>query len=109
MKAYELFDSVIKKGAGMLFIIEDLNDPEEEARRLSICESNAGICYNAKRDKCKHCTCYMSVKVTCLKNINPQAFGRVEITHCPLANWGGEQEKEIANYYRTIDKKPLLV
>lgn len=106
MSPIELFDTVLKTGAGVLLLVEDLNDPEKESKRLNVCKSNS--CYNKKRDKCKHCTCYMSVKVTMLKNINPHKGGRVEITHCPLAKWGEDGELEIVNHYRKIDGLPLL-
>jgi len=113
--ALKLFDESMVKGTKLLLMHTELEDEDEVARRLSVCHSNAGICYNKKRDKCIACTCYMESKATMLKHINPKANGRVEITHCPLANWGKalsqaayEAEKEISNYYRRIDNRPLL-
>jgi len=114
-KTLNLFDSALKKGAEFFFMHEELNDPIEEKRRLSVCHNNAGDCYIVARDKCIHCSCYMSAKTIMLKHKNPKAKGRIEITHCPMAKWGKalskaayEAEKEIANYYRSVDKKPLL-
>jgi hypothetical protein len=50
----------------------------------------------------------MRVKSNMLKHRNAHAGLRVEVTHCPLAKWGGEQELEIVNYYRRLDgKEPL--
>lgn len=113
--ALSLFDRAIKKGAEIFLLHEELKDKKEAERRFNVCKSNAGRCYNEKRDKCNHCKCYMSVKTGMLKHKNPSKGGRIEITHCPIANWGKalsqeayEGEKEIANYYRQIDGKKLL-
>lgn len=114
-KTIELFDRALKKGSEMLFLHERLEDEEEVKRRLSVCRANAGLCYLNVRDKCIHCSCYMTSKTKMLKHKNPKAKGRIEVTHCPMAKWGKalseaayEAEKEIANYYRSIDKKPLI-
>lgn len=115
LKSLELFDNAIKKGAEVFFMIEELNDPEESGRRHGVCKSNVCGLYNAKRDKCMHCKCFMEVKTTMLKHINIKARGRVEITHCPMAEWGRtlseeayQKEKEISNYYRELDGRILL-
>lgn len=107
-KTFGLFDKVIKKGIEVILLVEKLDDPKEAQRRFEICKSNSGICYIEEEDRCSECTCFMSIKTGMLKHHNPKAKGRTEITHCPLAKWGGEQEKEIANYYRKLDGKELL-
>lgn len=95
MKSLELFDRVFKKGAEIMLLHEPLNDTNESDRRLNICKSCDQ--YNAKRDKCTECSCYMSVKTPMLKHKNPAKLGRIEITHCPLGKWG---DSIIADYYR---------
>lgn len=107
-KAYKLFDKALKQGAEIFFLVEELNDDEEQARRWETCKTNECGLYHAKRDKCLACTCYMEVKTGMLKHINVKKRGRVEVTHCPMAMWGGEKEKEIANYYRHLDGDSLI-
>ena len=110
-----LFDRAIRKGTEILLMYEEMEDLGVVEGRLSVCHKNAGVCYNSKRDKCKHCKCYMGSKTKMKKHVNPDKRNRVEITHCPLAKWGEyfgkeahEIEKEIANYYRKIDGKELI-
>lgn len=109
-QAIELFRSAVKSGAGLLFLVEKLDDPDEQERRYNICKANGGQggCYNADSDQCKECTCFMSVKTGMLKHRNAFANLRTEVTHCPLAKWGGVDELEIVNHYRKLDgKQPL--
>lgn len=110
-----LFKRSILDGLEILLLHEELQDKDEIERRYRVCNSNDGICFSKKTDKCKFCGCFMSIKTKMLKHKNPKKFGRIEITHCPLAKWGKdidekayEKEKEIVNYYRSIDKKKLL-
>jgi hypothetical protein len=114
-QALKVFDQAMKRGAYLLLLDEELNNPEESDRRLNVCKSNSGGCYDEERDKCKYCHCYMMAKTLMLKHKNPKKLGRIEITHCPKANWGRGQgengentELEIANYYRNLDGQELL-
>lgn len=110
-----LFEKAIRKGTEFFFMAERLKDTGEVQRRYEICKSNS--CYDSEKDKCKECGCFMSSKTKMLRHINVKAKGRIEITHCPLIKWGNivdgkldfEGEKEIANYYRNLDKKPLII
>lgn len=106
-RTLEIFDKVIKKGIEIMLMDEPDTDLKNIKRKLDICKKCEY--YNAKSDRCLECTCFMKVKTKMLKNINPLKGGRVEITHCPLAQWGGEEEKEIVNYYRKLDGKDLLI
>ena len=112
---FDLFDNVFKKSIEIMLVVKYLDKPEETERRLNVCKRNAGICYDAKKDRCLSCTCYMTVKTKMLKHKNPLKNDRIEITHCPLAKWGAdlsekefELEKEIANKYRILNGEPLL-
>jgi hypothetical protein len=107
-KAIELFQKIAEGGANMFLLVEKLNDDAEQARRLSICEANAGGCYKEETDQCSECLCFMKVKTGMLKHRNVKAQLRVEVTHCPLAKWGGVDELEIVNHYRRIDGKEIL-
>jgi len=115
MIGYSLFEKYMKKGLGVMLLHEELNDDKEFARRWDICKSNVCGVYDEQKDRCGGCGCYMEIKSNMKKHINVKAFGRVEITHCPLAYWGGDlgeeerkQELEIINYYRKVDGKDLL-
>lgn len=67
--------------------------------RLSICRACPK--YDADRDKCTVCKCFMEIKTMAKTHWNPEKM-RTEITHCPDGRWG---DAEIANYYKLFDKK----
>lgn len=67
--------------------------------RLAVCKGCPE--YDAGRDKCGICGCFMEIKTGAKTHFNPDKL-RVEITHCPDGRWG---DLEIANYYKLFDKK----
>jgi len=74
----------------------------EATRRFEICKTCEH--YDPENMTCGVCGCFMDIKTTLETNHNPLKL-RTEKTHCPLGNWG---DKEIANFYRALDKLPLL-
>ena len=74
----------------------------EGERRFEICK--ACDRYQSSNMKCGECGCFMDIKTTLLTNINPVKL-RTEKTHCPLGRWG---DVDIANFYRQLDKLPLI-
>lgn len=81
--------------------------------RLEICAK----CPLLQDDTCTACGCFASIKSHMGYNKNPKKGFRVEKTHCPLGKWVGIDEttgtkyyndKDIANFYRAKDGKPLL-
>jgi len=112
LESVKLFNRALVKGAEIFFMVEELEDKEEAEGRFTVCESNSCGMFNKKRNTCMSCGCLMEAKTKMLKHINVKAKGRIEVTHCPLAEWGRQlneeafnQEREIANYYRGIDGK----
>lgn len=89
------------KVAAKTLVIEEVADSEAQ-RRMSVCEG----CDKMKKGsvQCGICHCFLDLKTKSATNLNPLA-GREEITHCPLGRWG---DLETANYYRSIDGKPLI-
>lgn len=97
------FHSIVKKGARAVLSAGEHNDPALTLARMNTCKKCPN--FNAETMQCGVCGCYMDVKTTLLRNRNPYAAGRVEVTHCPEGRWN---DLEIANYYRAIDGKELL-
>lgn len=96
--AARLFDLVLKYGADVALPVERVDDVTR-ATRWAICKANGGEggCYDAGRDKCKECGCFMEVKTGARTHRNPKRGMRVEVTHCPLGKWG---DLEIAEFYK---------
>jgi len=94
----------LKKSAVKFFLaVEELNDPVESKRRLSICRG----CDQFRKDSqtCGVCGCYMDIK-TGLKTNRDGVLGKIVKTHCPLGRWG---DKETANKYRKLRDEPLIL
>lgn len=103
MKTFK--ELILEPLAKRLFVVEDLDDIQESAKRIGTCKSNAGKCYNADLDMCNKCKCIMNVK-TKSKTFRT-SWGEIRHTHCPLGLWG-RADKIIANFYRSKDGlKPL--
>lgn len=103
-KATKFFRKFVKDQAAFFLTEEPLDDKEEENKRVSICESNAGKCFNKKLRECRLCGCIVDNKAKALRNHNLKKF-RIEVTHCPKGLWN---DVEIANHYRKLDGKFLL-
>lgn len=93
----------IRDGIKEALTIEPMEDTAEIERRYAICK--ACPLYNAKKDQCTVCKCYMEQKTQLKYNRNPQKGFRIEETHCPMGYWG---DKDIANLYRERDGLELL-
>lgn len=89
------------KVAAKTLIVEEVEKAEAHFR-MSVCNG----CDKMKKEsgRCGICHCFLDLKTKSATNLNPLA-GREEITHCPLGRWG---DLETANYYRSIDGKPLI-
>ncbi|NOT38073.1 MAG: hypothetical protein HOP11_11925 [Saprospiraceae bacterium] len=99
----ELKNKVLSNVAGLVLTVENLNDPELEAKRKATCEGCPMM--DQENRRCKICTCYIDAKVGIKVNHNPLKLMRSEITHCPLGKW---DDVDVANHYRKIDNKTLL-
>lgn len=97
------FRNVLKKSASIVLSAGEHNDEALTLSRMNTCKRCEN--FNSETMQCGICGCYMDVKTTLLRNRNPYAAGRVEITHCPQGRWG---DLDIANYYRGIDGKELI-
>ncbi|MCA9366771.1 hypothetical protein KC887_00700 [Candidatus Kaiserbacteria bacterium] len=97
------FRNVLKKSAAAALSAGEHNNPALTIARMNTCKACPN--FNKETLQCGVCGCYMDVKTTLLRNRNPYAMGRVEVTHCPEGRWG---DAEIANYYRALDgKEPI--
>lgn len=96
-------NKILKTAAGSVLSVEPLNDPVVQSFRMNTCRSCGK--FDPSDQTCTVCGCFMDVKTTLLTNRNPKRLGRVEETHCPEGRWN---DKEIANYYRQLDGKPVL-
>lgn len=119
-----ILDKILKVSAKTLLSIEEHGNNDLTKTRMSIC--NSCDRFDPEHQQCGVCGCYMDVKTTLLTHRNPKAFGRIEITHCPIGKWGdlpeivveklgekgieleGATDMDIADYYRKIDSKPLI-
>jgi len=99
----EAFRKAAKAGAKAVLSVEEHGDPVIEEFRMQTCIECPNYLSDSKQ--CAICGCFMDVKTTLLRNRNPHAGGRIEITHCPEGRWG---DLEIANHYRELDGKPQL-
>ncbi|MCB0581403.1 MAG: hypothetical protein KDD10_19090 [Phaeodactylibacter sp.] len=97
------FKKAIKAGAKAALSVEEHGNDSITKQRMETCDSCPN--FQADSQQCGVCGCFMDVKTTLLRNRNPYAGGRVEITHCPEGRWG---DLEIANHYRELDGKPPL-
>lgn len=97
------FRGAIKAGAKAALAVEEHGDQELTAARMNTCRACPN--FQAESQQCGICWCYMDVKTTLLRNRNPHAMGRTEVTHCPEGRWG---DVEIANHYRKLDGLELL-
>lgn len=96
---------MLKKIIRGLLEEEALNNPKLERSRLNTCKQCPH--YNAGKMKCRICTCYMDIKTAMKVHRNPLEGMRLEITHCPLGKWEGDELKTV-NYYRRLDgKEPI--
>ena len=95
-------NEVLKFGASQLFTVEDV-EGNEKGIRLAIC----GGCENfdSKKGQCTICSCFMEVKAGTKIHRNISKL-RFEVTHCPQGKW---MDMEIANQYRKIDGKELII
>ena len=98
------FNNVLKAGARAALSVGEHSNEALSLSRMNTCKK----CPNFKSEtqQCNVCGCFMDIKVTMLRNRNPYAAGRVEVTHCPEGRWN---DKHIANHYREMDGKELLV
>lgn len=105
MNYTDLKNKVLSKVAGLALEVEPLDDNELKAKRIEVCESNAGSCFDAQNRKCKMCGCYIDAKAGIKINRNPKQGMRSEVTHCPLGKW---DDLELANHYRVMDNLKVL-
>ena len=94
----------IKKALAKFFLsVEDLNNPAREAKRIKACKA----CPKLRADtfQCGVCGCFMDIKATLKRNIDPD-IGKVVTTHCPLGKWG---DMKTANEYRKYKGEPMLL
>jgi len=77
-------------------------DEKTRAVRYGICKGCEK--YDPEKDKCQVCGCFMEIKSGAKIHFNPAEL-RTEVTHCPLGKWF---DKDLANEYRKIDRKPLI-
>ena len=107
-RAKKLTKEKLAKG---FLIEEELTDQKEIDFRLEKCRSC--IWYDKRKDECKDCGCIVSLKSTTKVSRNPNRGGFKEIikggeleqTHCPQGRWN---DKDIANFYRSIEGRVLL-
>lgn len=92
---------VLKEIAGLVLVKMPLANEEIAAARMQTCIVCPQI--DTELNRCKVCLCYLDKKTKSQTNIG--LGGKVEITHCPLGNWG---DKVIANMYRKIHGKEML-
>lgn len=95
---------------------EVMEYPEIIAERLG--NKGCATCPKNHEKKCLECGCYIELKAAMDYNVNIKKWGRVEKTHCPLGKWSGinevtgekyDNDKHIANYYRSIDNLKQLI
>lgn len=91
-KELKIINTKIKKAinGGLKFIAdkvlveEDLKNPFIVNARWQTCQRCPK--FNAKNETCMVCGCFMKIKCKAYANKNKK--GKIEITHCPLGNWG---------------------
>lgn len=105
-KWYDVRDKLFGGLAKELFTVSLLNDEILEAKRKSICESNSNSCFDSEGRRCKVCTCPIDAKAGLMFNKNASKLFRTELTHCPLGKWN---DKDVANYYRLMDGKDIII
>ena len=93
------YNELLKRGAKIAFEVKTI-EKQEADRRLAICKACEK--YNTAEDQCTICGCFMEIK-TGMKVHRNISKTRNEITHCPEGRWG-EEDKEIANKYRELDR-----
>lgn len=84
--------------ARIAFVKSQHNLEELTDFRIKKCEA----CEHFKKDtrRCGICWCYMDVKAPAMTHFNAKR-NRVEITHCPIGNWG---DMPIALMYQAMDQ-----
>lgn len=94
---------VVKAGAKAALAVEEHGDQALTDARMETCRGCPR--FEAESQQCGVCGCYMDIKTKLLRNRNPHAMGRIEVTHCPEGRWG---DLKIANHYRAIDGLGLI-
>lgn len=77
--------------------IEEETDLEKIQARIETCKSCPHL--NEQKMKCRICHCYINIKARLKKNRNPHRMGAIEVTHCILAKWPGD-DITLVNHYR---------
>ena len=93
--------NLIEKTADKVFVKEHVSDELGEWR-MGICLACPN--FQKKLKRCGVCGCFLEAKTKSKTNRSPKR-PQGEETHCPLGMWN---DKEIANYYRSIDDLELL-
>lgn len=83
--------------ARTVFEVETVDDAEAE-RRLSICRSCPTDDFDAERERCKVCKCFMVVKTKMAVHRSKER-PQGEVTHCPKAHWDKEAEEKLIELY----------
>ena len=95
------FDDMLKLAADKMLVKEQVEQEVADMRWATCwpCENR-----NQERNMCNICGCFIDTKIWA-KVSRTVARPSGEITHCPIGKWN---DKDIANYYRTLDGKPPL-
>jgi hypothetical protein len=107
---------LIKSLIRSIVSIEHVSEVQKKERLATCTDCPKRKIKNNGDEVCTECGCFIDLKAPLKTNKNPKKLMRFEITHCPLGKWKyldnegvwHENDKEVANYFREIDGKPLL-